>query len=150
MDLLTPEDDQDVQVISDKSDYWQRWEEEVRYNSGQTHARDITPRHLMETINEEPGEPEVIKQQTDLEYEDEGRLIIAEPGGEYIEEQCDDPLSDKKDTKINCHDAPLDLTTRIEAGRQSRQSVEATVDTHSQPMLKTIHTYRLRLSWRRR
>ena len=77
MDLLTPEDDQDVQVISDKSDYWQKWEEEVRYNSGWTHARDITLPHLMETINEEPSEPEVIEQQTDLEYEDEGRLIIA-------------------------------------------------------------------------
>ena len=69
----------------------------------------------METINEEPSEPEVIEQQNDLEYEDEGRLIIAEPGREYIEEQCDNPLSDKKDAKTNCLEVPLDLTTRAEA-----------------------------------
>ena len=124
MDLGPPEDSQDVQVISGESNYWQKFEEEVCFNSGQTYTWENTPRYPMETINEEPMEPEAIEQHADPEYKGEGRLIIAEPAGEYVEELCDDPLADKKDTKINCHDAPLDLTTRIEAGRQSRQSVE--------------------------
>ena len=67
----------------------------------------------------------VIEQPGNPECEGEGQLIIdTEAAGEYIEELCDDPLADKKDTKTDSHDAPLDLTTRIEAGEQSRQSSE--------------------------
>ena len=124
MDLGPPGDDQDVQIISGESNYWQKWEEEVRFNSGRTHAREFTPWYLRETINE------TTEQLADPEHEGEGRLLIAEPGGEYVKEHCDDPLADKKDTKLNCHDAPLDLT--IEADRQLRQPDIATDDTHSQ------------------
>ena len=75
----------------------------------------------MGTTNQEPMEANAIEQHTNPEHEGEGRLVIdTEPGGEYVEELCDDPLADKKDTKTDCHDAPLDLTTRIEADRQSR------------------------------
>ena len=34
MDLGPPEDSQDVRVISDESNYWQKFEEDVRFNSG--------------------------------------------------------------------------------------------------------------------
>ena len=47
-----------------------------------------------------------------------------------MEEHCDDPLADKEDTKLNCHDDPLDLT--IEADRQLRQPDIATDDAYSQ------------------
>ena len=47
-----------------------------------------------------------------------------------MEEHCDDPLADKKDTNSCSHDAPLDLT--VEADRQSRQPDIAMGDSHSQ------------------
>ena len=109
IDLGPPPADQDVQVIRGESNYWQEWEKEACFNSGQTHARELIPQHLSKTINETTG------QLANPEHGSEGRLLIAEPGGEYVEEHCDDPLADKKDTKLNCHDAPLDLT--IEADR---------------------------------
>ena len=68
MDLGPPEDSQDVQVISGESNYWQKFEEEVRFNSGRTHTWENTPRYPMETINEELMEAEAIKQHADPEY----------------------------------------------------------------------------------
>ena len=55
MDLGPPDNDQDVQVISGESNYWQTWEEEVLFNSGRTHTRELTPQFPNETIDEMTG-----------------------------------------------------------------------------------------------
>ena len=113
-----------MQIISGESNYWQEWEKEVCFNNGRTHARDFIPRLPGETTNVTAG------QFADPEHGSEGSLLIAEPVGEYVEEHCDDPLADKKDTNLSCHDAPLDFT--VKADTQSRQPDIATDDSHSQ------------------
>ena len=121
MDLEPPEDSQDIQVISVESDYWQRFEEEVHFNRGRTPTWEHTPRYLMETICEEPMDTNTTVQPDSPEYEGEGRLVIdTEAAGEYIEEFHDN----QKGTKTDGRNTPLDLTTRMEAGEQSRQSIE--------------------------
>ena len=122
-----------MQIISGESNYWQRSKEEVGFNSGRTPTWEHTPRYLMETICEEPMDTNTTEQPDNPEYEGEGRLVIdTEAAGEYIEKFHDDPLADKKDIKTDGRDTPLDLTTRMEAGEQSRQSMEAMNNTSYQ------------------
>ena len=119
MDPIPPPDDQDVQIIGGGSNYWQDWEDEVRFNSGRTHTRETVPRHPCGTDNDTAGQLVI------PELDSANRLLIAEHCGEYVEEHCNDPLDDKKD--IN---TPLDLT--IEADRQLKQPYIATDDPNSQ------------------
>ena len=120
------EDNQDIRIISSESDYWKRFNKEVCFNSGWTPTWEHTPRYLMEINSEEPIDTNETSQPSDPEYKGEGRLVIdTEAAGEYIEELHDDPLANQKDIKMDSHDTLLDLSTRMEAGEQSRQSIEA-------------------------
>ena len=92
-------DEQEIEIISGDSRYWEQFEEEVRYNSGRSDIKISPPTIPCETRDQPPGEYSCTEENNSCDSPSAGQ------GGEYIEEELKDPTLVAHETGV-----PLDLS----------------------------------------
>ena len=106
-------DEQDIEIISGDTRYWENWESEVQYNSGRSNIREVSPQLPSKTSNQPSN------QISSAEQENNYGSPIVEHNNEYIEEDCKNPLTEEKGMCV-----PLDLT--VKSGEQPAPSDAST------------------------
>ena len=92
-------DEQEIEIISGESSYWEQFEEEVRYNSKRNDIEISPPTISCEPNNQPPGELSCTEENNSCDS------LLAGQGGEYIEEEFKNPVLSTHEV-----DVPLDLS----------------------------------------
>ena len=104
MSHKTEPDEQEIEIISGDSRYWEQFEEEVQYNSRRNNITASPPTIPSETSDQPPGEYSGTGENNSCGSPSVGH------SGEYIEEEFKNPMLEAHETGV-----PLDLSVGPEA-----------------------------------